>query len=568
VIQVQLNSFDVLQDAWNELASFEQLNEREVYNGPANDVTKCAEPKEDGLPTEVIELEKEITTLKAALNKKTYEFHKLKKHLCHESKLMANIPDFEKQICTLKQESLKLSENLSGKIAELKATHATVSLLRDEIGLMENENVTFSKTLESSSKEVQSLKSRILNLEQEIDMLCSKSVTLSRSLEEKCEEIGKLTSENSKLKKENSELNDEIAKNNLDCTHKDVTELLLNNSRLKEEMCSVKNNSLILPNTLEPNIHGIKQLSKNSTQWDEVCSLKSGDAKIAELYVKETENSKLKDEISSFNYEVRSSESTKENTAAIQTAVNKNVTLKSVGEKIGKEMVMKVKRHNSEKFLLKDVSRLSNELKERVVEVNEPRSELEEEKIQAEHLKTEALVHQEDNVKLSKMLNQKTQDACFRVADTQSVLQFGLNNISITENASSLKAVSQKHEELDVRTLKTETPSPNRTWTCENPQLRQSECTNQMMKVNLQEWKLNCLRKKVAWQKNILNKIQKSELQLKTNMEQCKETLLFLYNHICSLNVGFHTLYSVCGYDSKTSLKQLCISAVFFPSPR
>jgi hypothetical protein len=518
-----------LQDAWNELAKFEELNVREQHNGAANDIRKCAEPNEDGLPTGVTELEKEITTLKAALNKKTYEFHQLKKHLCHESKLMAKVPDFEKQIFTLTQENLKLSENLSGKIAELKDTHATVSLLREEIQLMENENAKLTKTLQSSSKEVQSLKSRSLNLEQEIDMLCSKSVTLSRSLEKKCEEVGKLTSENSKLKKENGALNNEIVKNNLDFTHKDVTELLLKNSRLKEEMCSMKNNSLILPNTLEAEIHGITQLSENSTEWDEVCSLKSGDAKITELHMHEAETSKLKDEIASFNYEVISSESTKETIAAIQTAVNKNVTLKTVGEKIGKEMVMKVKKHNSEKSLLKDVSRLSDELKGRAVEVNEPRSKLEEEKIQADHFKREAPVLQEESITLSKMLNQKMQDACFRIADTQSGIQHGLNNISMTENANFLKAVSQQREELDVHTLKTEMLSPSRTRTCENPQLRESECTNQMMKVNLQEWKLNCLQKKVTWQKKILNKIQKRELQLKTNMEQCKEIALYFF---------------------------------------
>jgi chromosome segregation ATPase len=170
-------------------------------------VTECAELNEDGLPAVVTGPKKEITTLRAALNKKTYELHKLKKDLCHESTLIAKMADFEKEIYSLKQEKLKLSENLSEKIVELKATHATVSLLGEKIQLMENESVKHSKMLETSSKEVQSLKSRILNQDQETDRLCRENVTLSRSLEKKCEEIRNLTSENSELKKENSEMN-------------------------------------------------------------------------------------------------------------------------------------------------------------------------------------------------------------------------------------------------------------------------------------------------------------------------------------------------------------------------
>jgi Chromosome segregation ATPases len=500
-----------LQDAWNELANFEQLNVSALYNRSANDVTKCAEPNEDGLQAVVTELKKEITILRAALNKKTYELHKLKKDLCHESTLMAKMADLDKEICTLKQEKLKLSENL-----------------REKIQLMEHENVKLSKMLESSSKEVQNLKSRILNQDEEIDMLCRKSVTVSRGLKEKCEEIRKLTSENSELKKENKELNDEIVKNSLYCPNKDTTDVLLNNSRLKDEMCSMKNNRFVPPNTLETKIHGVrvKQLSKNSSQRDEDYSLKCCGTKAAELHMHETENPKLKDEISSFSYEIISSESTKEKTAPKWGAVNKNVTIKAVSEKIAKEVTVKVKRHTLEKSLLKDVDRLSNELKERAEEVNELKSKLKEEQLQAENLRREVLVHQEENVKLSKILNQKMHDECLRIADTQSVV---LNNISMTENANFLKAVSQKCEELDGRRLKTETPSPSRTWTSENPQLRMSECTNQMMKVNLQDWKLNCLQKKVAWQKNLIRRIQKRELKLKTNMEQCKKILLYYF---------------------------------------
>jgi hypothetical protein len=519
--------YDILQDAWNKLASFEPLHVRVPYNGTTNDVTRCEEANEDGLPTEVTELEKELTTLRAALNKKTYELHKLKKHLCHESKFATKISDFEREIYTLKQENLKLSETLNGKIAELKDTHAIISLLREEIHLMENENLKLSKTLEASSKDVRSLKSRILNLEQETDMLCSNHVTLSRSLEEKCEEVGKLTSENSKLKKENSKLNDKIIKNNLDCTHKDVTEILLKNSRLKEEMCSAKYN-LILPNTLEEKALVIKQHSENSTQWNNVCSLKSGEAKVVELCVHAAENAQLKEEKSSCNCDVVSSESTQKITAR-QTAVNKNVTPKSVGETKSKEMATKVRRRNSKKSLLRVVGRLSNEQKERIVEVDELKSKLQEAKLEVENLKREVLVHQQENVKLSSMLNQKMQHACFRIADTQSEVLFRVNNISMTENANFLNKVSQKREEMDGYTLKTETLFPDRTWIFENPQLRekpQSECTNQMMKVNLQEWKLKCLRKKVAWQKKILNKIQKRELQLKTDLERCKDIAL------------------------------------------
>jgi hypothetical protein len=386
---------------------------------------------------------------------------------------------------------------------------------------MENEGVECSKMLETSSEEVQSLKSRILNQDQEIDMLCRKNVTLSRSLEKKCEEIRKLTSENSELKKENSESNNEIVKKCLDCLNSNTTEVLLNNSRLKEEMCFVKNNSFIPPSTLEAKIHGVKQLSENSTQWDEDCSLKSGGAKIAELHIYEAENTKLKDEISPFSCEIISSESTKEKIAPKWRAVNKNVTIKTASEKITKEMNVKVKRPTADRSVLKCVDRVSNELKERTVEVNELRSQRKEEKLQAENLRREVLVHQEENVKLSNILNQNTQDECFRIADTQSLVLFQLNNISMTENVNFLKAVSQKHE-LDRHTLKTETMSPSRTWTSENPQLRMPECTNQMMKVNLQEWKLNSLRKKVTWQKNLIHRLQKRELKLKTNMEHYK----------------------------------------------
>ena len=526
------------------LASFEQLNVRALCNRSANEVTKCAELNEDGLLAVVTGLKKEITTLRAALNKKTYELNKLKKDLCHESTLMAKMADFEKETYSLKQEKLKLSENLSEKIAQLKDTHATVSLLGEKIQLMEYEGVNRSKMLETSSKEVQSLKSRILNQDQEIDMLCRKNVTLSRSLEKKYEEVRKLTSENSELKKENSESNNEVVKNNLDCLNTNATGLLLNNSRLKEEMCSVRNNSFIPPDTLEAKVHGVNQLSENSTQWDKDCSLKSGGAKRAELHVYEAESSKLKDEISPFSYEIISSESTKEKIAQKWRAVNKNVTIKTVGEKIATEMAVKVRRHTADKSLLKYVDRLSNELKERAAEVNELRSQLKEEQLQAENLRREVLVHQEENVKLSNILNQNVQDECFRIADTQSIVLFQLNNISMTENANFLKAVSQKHEELDRCTLKVETLSPSRTWTSENPQLRMSECTNQMMKVNLLEWKLNCLRKKVAWQKNIIHRLQKRELKLKTNMEQCKK-IHFTFSvqlHVFS-NVRFHSLY-------------------------
>lgn len=533
-----------MQDACNELASFEQLNVRALCNRSANEVTKCAELNEDGLPAVVTGLKKEITTLRAALNKKTYELHKLKKDLRCESTLMEKMADFEKEIYSLKQEKFKLSENLREKIAELKDTHGTVSLLGEKIQLMENESVKHSKMLETSSKEVQNLKSRILNQDQEIDTLCRKNVTLSRSLEKKCEDIRKLTSEFPELKKENSESNNEIVKNNLDCLNTNTTGILLNNSRLKEEMCCVKNNSFIPSNTPEAKIHGVKQLSENCTQWDEDSSLKSGGAKIAELHMYDAENPKLKDEISPFIYEIISSESTKEKIAPKWRAVNENVPIKTVGEKVAKGMTVKVKRHTADKCLLKYVDRLSNELKERAVEVNELRSQLKEEQLQAENLRRVVLVHQEENVKLSNILNQNMQDECFRIADTQSLGLFQLNNISMTENANFLKAVSQKHAELDRHTLKTETLSPNRTWTSENPQLRMSECTNQMMKVNLQECKLNCLRKKVACQKNIIRRLQKRELKLKTNMEQCKK-IHFTFSvqlHMFS-NVRFLSLY-------------------------
>jgi hypothetical protein len=456
-------------------------------------VTKCAELNEDGLPAVVTGLKKEITTLRAALDKKTCELHKLKKDLCHESTLMAKIADFEKEIYSLKQEKLKLSENLSEKIAELKYTHGTVSLLGEKIQLMENESVKHSKMLETISKEVQNLKSRILNQDQEIYMLCRKNVTVSRSMEKKCEDIRKLTSGFSELKKENSESDNEIVKNNLNCLNTNTTGILLNNSRLKEEMCSVKNNSFVPSNTPEAKIHRVKQLSENCTQWDEDCSLKSGGAKIAELHMYGAENPKLKDEISPFSYEIVSSESTKEKIAPKWRAVNENVPIKTVDEKVAKGMTVQVKRHTADKSLLKYVDRLSNELKEGAVEVNELRSQLKEEQFQAVNLRRVVLVHQEENVKLSNILNQNVQDECFRIADTQSLGLFQPNNISVTENANFLKAVSQKHEELDRCTSKTETLSPNRTWTSENPQLRMSECTNQMMKVNLQECKLNCL---------------------------------------------------------------------------
>ena len=511
-----------MQDAWNELTSFEQLNVRALCNRSANEVTKCAELNKDGLPAVVTSLKKEISTLRAALNKKTYERRKLKKDLCHESTLMAKMADFEKEIYNLKQEKLKLSENLSEKIAELKDTHATVLLLGEKVQLMENESVKHSKILETSSKEVQSLKSRILNQDQEIGMLCRENVTLSRSLEEKCEEIRKLTSENSELKKENSELNNGIVKNNLDCLNTNTPGILLNNSRLKEEMCSVKNNNFFPPNTLEAKIHRVKQLSENSTQWNEDCSLKSGGAKRAELHMYEAENPKLKDEISPFSYEIISSESTKEKIAPKWRAVNKNVAINTIGEKIAKEMTMKVKGRAADRSVLEYMDRLPNELTERAVEENEFRSQLKEEQLQAENLRKEVLVHQEENVELSNILNQNMQDECFRIADTQSLELFQPNDISVTGNANFLKAVSQKHEELDRHTLKTETLSPNRTWSSENPQLRMSECTNQMMKINLQEWKLNCLQKKVTWQKDIIHRQQKRELKLKINMEQCK----------------------------------------------
>jgi hypothetical protein len=347
-------------------------------------------------------------------------------------------------------------------------------------------------------------------------------------LEEKCEEIRKLTYENSELKKEISELNDETVNNNLECLNKDNTVVLLNNSRLKEEMCSVKNNSFIPPNTLEAKIHEVKRLSENSTQWDEDCCLKSGGAKTAELQVHDVENPKLKDEISPFSYEIMSSESMKGKTASKWRAVNKNVIINTVGEKIAKKMIVKVKRRTHRESLLQDVTRLSNELKEKVVEVNELRSRLKEEQFQAENLRTEILAHQQENVNLSKMLNQKMQVECCSLADTQSTVLIQMKNISVTENADFLKAVSQKHEELDRCALKTEMLSCSRTWTSENLQLGTSDCTNQT-KVNVQEWKLNCLRKKVTWQKNIIRRIQKRELKLKTDMEQSKEISFYFF---------------------------------------
>lgn len=518
-----------MQKAWTELSSFGEANVNNLSHGLTNDVNICEEQNEDRLSTEITELNEEICILRredaryAAVNKKVHEVYKLKESLQQENKLRAKISDLEREIHTLKQENLKLSENLTLKITEFREIDATQSVFKEQICLMENENVGLSETLEGSVKDVQSLNCKILNLK----------------------ELGKLTSENIKFKKEISILSDEMVNlsKSLDVATK-ATKLLSENSEVKEEICFVRNDNLNLSDPLEGKILEIKQVSsENSIQWDEVCPVRSNDAKIAQLHEHNAENGKLMDEISSLKCEIMTpssectdekvmkirelssenlllkkeiyshrvdithllacvkeksikiqelhsqnnklkeemsflkqnmlkiSESREEKIIEIQKVVNENIVLKNMGSKISEEMVMKVEELNFEKSLLKEnISRLLCKLKEKAVEVSELSSKLEEGKLEADNLKTDVSILRKEilllyceNINLSKMLNQKMQEIQpLMVPDTKYEV-FSRQNIACMKgNARFSKTFSQKHEEMDRHKLKAKTLPPDR----------------------------------------------------------------------------------------------------------
>jgi chromosome segregation ATPase len=577
-----------LQEAWTALSSVKEVNVCHPCNGHTNDVTRCEEKNEDGIPAEVTELKQEICSIRkehardVALSKKIYDFHKLKKSLVHDSKLIAKIPDLEREIDTLKQENVKLSEDVNKKIVELREIEAAQSLLKEHMCTMENEKVKLSETLEGSFEEVRSLNSELSKLKKESDVLHNKNAIISRSLEEKYDELGKQSSENSRLKKENVSLSEGIANisKTLEDSIMEITELNLKHSRLEEEMCSMKNDNLNLSNILEEKILEIKQLSlksndANSAQLHEndveylklkndipsleceIMSLSSdsSDEKVVRIRALCSENELLKKEIDSYMDDItclsacvkeknikieeldsqncklkeelcflkqttlKMSENIEKKITEIRKAVNHNVIiLKGIREKTA-EMVMKVNQFNVEKSPLKgSIIILSYELRKKSVEVSELMSKLDE---------GDCLIN------LSKMLYHELQDGPLMIPYMKSEVFLGKNNISMKENANISAVIGQKHEELEKYKLKNKMLCSDRMSTSENPQQReksQSACTAPDMKIAQQEnRKLNCLRRKVAWQRRILNMTKERELKMKANIEICKETSLYFF---------------------------------------
>jgi hypothetical protein len=171
-----------LQEARTVLSNAKEVNVCHQCNGHSNDMTRCDEKNEDGYHAEVIELKQEINTLK--------------------------------------QENVKLSEDLNQKIAKLRETEDAQSLLLYHIHKMRNEKLKLSESLEGCFEAVHILKSVLSSLKKENDELRHKSATTSRSVEGKYEESEKQSSEISRLKKENVASSGEIA--NLPKTSEDT----------------------------------------------------------------------------------------------------------------------------------------------------------------------------------------------------------------------------------------------------------------------------------------------------------------------------------------------------------
>jgi chromosome segregation ATPase len=177
-----------LQETRTLLSNAKEVNVCHHCNGHTNDDTRNEEKNEDRFPAELTELKQEIDTLK--------------------------------------QENVKLSEDLNKKTVKLREIEAAQSPMWDYICKMENEKLKLSESLKGSFEVVCILNSELSKLKKE-------NATFSRNLEGKYEESGKRSSENSRLEKENFALNDEIA--NLPKTSEDaimqITELHIKNSR-------------------------------------------------------------------------------------------------------------------------------------------------------------------------------------------------------------------------------------------------------------------------------------------------------------------------------------------------
>jgi hypothetical protein len=151
-----------LEEAKTMLSNAKEVNVCHQCNGHSDDVTRHEEKNEDGFRAEVIELKQEIDTLK--------------------------------------QENVKLSEDLNKKIAKLRETEAAKLLLLDHICKMEDEKLKLSESVEGYFEVVHILKTELSNLKKENDELCNKNATTIRNVEGKYEESGKQSSEKSRLK--------------------------------------------------------------------------------------------------------------------------------------------------------------------------------------------------------------------------------------------------------------------------------------------------------------------------------------------------------------------------------
>ncbi|XP_033606097.1 filamin-A-interacting protein 1-like [Cryptotermes secundus] len=209
-----------LEEARAACSNTEEANVCHHCNGQADNEIRCEEKNEDGFPAEVTKL---------------------------------------------KQENIKLTEDLNKTIVKLRETVDEQSLLLEHICKMENEKLKLSESLETTFEVVRNLNSEISKLKKENYEMHNKYAIISRSLEGKYEESGKQISENPRLEKENIALGDEIANvpKMLEDTIMEITELRLKYLRLEEEICSVKNDNLNLSNVLEENILKIKHDMKS-----------------------------------------------------------------------------------------------------------------------------------------------------------------------------------------------------------------------------------------------------------------------------------------------------------------
>jgi hypothetical protein len=532
----------------------------------------------------------------AAVSKEVCETYKLKENLLLEKKLRTKISDLESEAHILKQENLKFSDNLAVKITELKEMDATHSAFKQQIRLMENENVENSETLKGSVREEESLNFEILNREEEkckkigrltsenvkfkkeIGIINDKVVNLSKRLDVTAREVTEL-SENSKLKEEicsmrNDNLNlpdtlegkileikqissenpikwDEVwpVRSN-DVKTSQLHEHSAEKGKLMDEISSLEC-EVVSPSEecVDENVMKIIELSSENLLLKKEIYFHRGEIthlsacmkekiiQVQELY---SQNNKLKEEICFLKKNMLKISESREDITEIQKVVNENIILNDMGEEVSEEMVMKIEKLNFENSLLKEnIGRLSCKLKEKAVELSELSSKLEEGKIEADNLKTkvsvlkkEILFLYHENINLSKMLNQKMQDARNMVPDIKSEVFLRQNSACMKGDANFSKIFGRKHEEMDRHKLEAMKLSPDEIKSAfQKTQLRdkpRSVHTNPVMKIVLQEeQRQNCLSKKVACQRRILNTIQKRELRMKTNMELCKELSLY-----------------------------------------